>query len=298
MHTEDQLMNWDDLKYFLAVAREGSISGAGQKLGVQHSTVSRRLRSLEKQMNTQLVERKNSGYELTSAGEILKSTALSMESELLKADGALTDKESQLAGKLRVTAFSSMASTLLMPMFARFTKKYPKIELHIKVSNTHAKLSEREADIALRLTNKPRDTLIGKRLVTIASTVYGSQKYLKKLETDGIKPTWLGALCCEYHQKWTQLSSQGTALSFYTDDTMVTQAALREDMGLAYLPCFSGDADPVLERYCLPEEKMALGLWLLFHPDFKRNAKILAFRKHMVEEISQEMALFEGKLQH
>ncbi len=289
-------MNWDDLKYFLAVAREGSISGGAKQLEIQHSTLSRRLRALEKNLATQLIERKKSGYELTPDGEKLKKVALKMECQVLKVDGNLVGKESRLTGVLRVTAINNMASTILMPTFASFQKKYPDIELHIMVNNSYASLVEREADIAIRLTNTPLDTLVGKRLVTIASTVYASKNYLKTLAKKNNKPKWLGVSCCGFHQAWTKQACPDYNHQFYSDDTLLTKSALKQDLGLAYLPCFMGDPEKKLARFCEPNNSLNLGLWLLFHADLKRNAKVLAFREHMMTEISSQKRLFEGKL--
>ncbi|PHS17069.1 MAG: LysR family transcriptional regulator [Kangiella sp.] len=288
-------MNWDDLKYFLAVAREKSISGGAKLLGVQHSTVSRRLRALEKKMGTQLIERKKSGYELTSDGEKLKKAALKMEFEVLKIDGVLAGNESKLTGQLKVTAINNMASTILMPIFSSFAKNYPAIELHIMVTNTYASLADREADVAIRLTNTPLDTLVGKRLVTIASAVYASQSYLTKIAKENSQVKWLGVTCCGFHKAWTKQTCTDHEHQFYSDDTLLTKSALKQDLGLAYLPCFMGDSEKTLVRYNQPDDIHNLGLWLLFHPDLKRNAKVLAFREHMVNEINAQKNHFEGK---
>ena len=288
-------MNWDDLKYFLAVAREGSISGGAKSLNVQHSTLSRRLRALEKDMATQLIERKKSGYELTDAGEELKQRALTMEVEFLKVDNSLTGKETELVGDLRITAINNMASTVLMPMFATFSQKYPLIKLHINVNNTYASLADREADIAIRLTNSPLDTLIGKRLTTVASTVYGSRSYLKMMEQQKKKPQWLGVTCCGFHQAWTKQACNDNQHQFYSDDTLLTLSALKQNVGIAYLPCFMGDSDDDLQRVQKPDENLNLGLWLLYHPDLKRNAKIAAFKKHICQEIENQKILFQGQ---
>jgi DNA-binding transcriptional LysR family regulator len=287
-------MNWDDLKYFLAIAREGSISGGAKLLGVQHSTLSRRIRALEKHMGTQLIERKKSGYELTANGQQLKSTALKMEDEVLRLDGNLLGQECRLSGELRVTAINNMASTVLMPIFASFADKYPEIELHIAVTNSYASLAEREADIAIRLTNTPLDTLVGKRLTTVASAVYASRNYLKQLKLNNAKAKWLGVTCCGFHQAWTKQACSEQQHQFYSDDTLLTKSALKQGLGLAYLPCFMGDSEEDLGRYSDPDESLNLGLWLLFHPDLKRNAKVLAFREHMLSEIHTQKKLFEG----
>lgn len=287
-------MNWDDLRIFLAVARSGSISGAARQLGVQHSTISRRIRQFEEKLGTRLLERKRSGYELTPAGENVKQAASKIECEVLGVDGALLGQDTNLVGPLRVTAINNMASSVLMPMFASFSEKHPQVELHIIVSNSDASLSQREADIAIRLTNSPTDTLIGKRIVTVASTIYGSRSYLEQLRKLKKEPKWIGVECCGFHKSWTKQSAGNQQHNFISDDTLLTLAAIREGLGVSYLPCFMGDEDPLLERYCDPDPAHNLGLWVLLHPDLKRTSRVLAFREHMANTIIEKIDLFEG----
>ena len=289
-------MNWDDLRLFLEVARTGSISGAAKKLDVQHSTVSRRLRKLEEKLGARLLERKNSGYELTPAGENLRQAADRMETEVLHVDGVLLGKDADLVGPLKVTAINNMASTVLMPMFARFSRTYPRVDLHIVVSNIDSSLAQREADIAIRLTNSPTETLIGKRLVTVASTIYGSRDYITQQREQGGEPRWIGVDCCTFHKSWTKQACSEQAHNFFSDDTLLTLSAIRQGLGLSYLPCFMGDAEPELERYCEPDPSHNLGLWILLHPDLKRTARVLAFRNHMDQSINEMSDLFEGRL--
>lgn len=288
-------MNWDDLRLFLAVARSGSISGGAKLLELQHSTVSRRMRKLEENLGVRLFDKVRSGYELTPAGESLKSAASVMEGEALGIDGVLSGKDLQLVGPLRVTAIDNMATTVLMPMFTRFSRRYPEVSLYIMVSNNDASLSQREADVAIRLTNTPPDTLIGKRIVTVASTIYGSQQYLGELCEKGAQAQWLGVECCGFHKAWTKQACGNRSHNFYVDDTLLTQSALREGMGLSILPCFMGDADPALARYCDPDPGWNLGLWILVHPDLRRTARVLAFRDHMMEAIQAQRDLFAGR---
>lgn len=289
-------MNWDDMKLFLAVARTGSITGGARHLGVQHSTVSRRIRSFEEKLGARLIERKKGGYELTQAGENIRQAALRIEREMLNIDETLLDKDTSLQGPLRVTAINNMASSVLMPMFARFSEENPQIDLHIIVSNMDASLAQREADIAIRLTNSPTDTLIGKRLLTVASTIYGSHEYIKHIKKQQIEPRWIGVNCCVFHKSWTKQYCNHQTHNFYSDDTLLTLAAIKENLGVSYLPCFLGDADDKLVRYSEPEPQHDLGLWILLHPDLKRTARVLAFRDHMIQSIQQERDLFEGRL--
>ncbi len=289
-------MNWDDMRLFLAVARTGSISGAGRHLGVQHSTVSRRMRQLEEKLGTRLIERKKTGYELTAAGDKIKLAAERMESEILSVDGSVLGKDTRLVGPLRVTAINNMASSILMPMFAAFSRQYPEVELHIIVSNTYASLAQREADVAIRLTNRPSDTLIGTRAITVASAVYGSRDYLAEVAKQGTQPKWLGVECCHFHRTWTKQQCDGQTHTFYSDDTLLTLAALKQGLGVSYLPCFMGDAEPQLERVCEPDAAHDLGLWILMHPDLKSTARVLAFREFILDAVKQQATVFEGRL--
>lgn len=289
-------MNWDDMKLFLAVARSGSISGGAKQLGVQHSTVSRRLRSMEEKMGTRLIERKRSGYELTLAGEQIKQSAIHMEREMLSVNETLPGKDANLVGPLRVSAINNMASSVLMPIFARFSENHPQVELHVAVSNMDVSLAQREADIAIRLTNSPTDTLIGKRMLTVASAIYGKREYLERINLQACEPKWIGVSCCQFHKTWTKQSCNHQAHSFYSDDTLLTLSAIREGLGVSYLPCFMGDADPLLQRFSDPDPQHHLGLWILLHPDLKRTARVLTFKDYMINNIQEKRDLFEGRL--
>lgn len=287
-------MNWDDLKIFLAVARTGSISGGAKELDVQHSTVSRRMRQFEEKLGARLIERKKGGYELTIAGEKVKRSAELIETETLNLDSSVLGEDTHLMGSLRVTAINNMASSILMPMFANFSRQHPDIDLHIIVSNTDASLPEREADIAIRLTNTPTDTLIGKRMLTVASAIYGQAAYLADRRKQNQEPQWIGVSCCQFHKSWTKQYQPDLSHNFYSDDTLLTLSAIKEGLGISYLPCFMGDASPELERFSNPDPAHDLGLWILLHPDLKRTARVLAFRDHMIQSIQRQSLVFEG----
>jgi DNA-binding transcriptional LysR family regulator len=102
--------------------------------------------------------------------------------------------------------------------------------------------------------------------------------------------------CCGFHKTWTRQLCGDQPHNFVSDDTLLTLSALREGLGVSVLPCFMGDSDPLLERYCEPNPEHDLGLWILLHPDLKRNARVLAFRDHLVNAVNARWKLFEGRL--
>lgn len=287
-------MHWDDARIFLAFAREGSFGAAAKRLGVQHSTISRRIHALENDLATPLVERSASGYVLTSAGEDLKASACRMEQELLSFEAISAGQRDVAAGELRVTAIANMASTVLMPVFARFSTTHPNINLRVDVTNDSVRLAERDADVALRQTNSPGETLIGTRLTTVASTVYGSTDYCAAVKAGRAAEKWIGVDCCDYHRNWTREACPQADHAFCVDETSLTAAALREGLGVGYLPCFLGDSDPSLVRFREPEEQHNLGLWFLYHRDLRNTKRVTIFREHMQQEVRKIAALFEG----
>ena len=292
---EDHPLNWDDLRIFLAVARNGSISGAARQLDLQHSTVSRRMHKLETALGARLFDKMPGGYTLTLAGEGLEEAAARMEQEVLGVDGRLGGIDARFRGPLRVTAVDNMATTVLMPMFAGFCREYPQVTLHLMVSNSDASLARREADVAIRLTNTPPDTLIGKRVTTVASAAYASPAYLERVRAEGGEPEWLGVECCTFHKAWTRQVCDTQPYHLVVDDTLVTQAALRAGLGVSILPCFMGDPDPGLVRMGEPRPEWDLGLWILLHPDLRRTARVLAFREYMIAAIERAHEVFSGR---
>ncbi len=289
-------MQWDDARMFLAFAREGSFSAAAKRLGVQHSTVSRRIHSLEKGLATPLLERSSTGYVLTEAGESLRDSATKIEQELLSFEVASAGKDDEASGELRVTAIANMASSILMPLFSRFIAAYPKIKLSVQVTNDSVRLAERDADVALRQTNTPGESLVGTRLASVASAVYGSTEYCAALADGRVSEKWLGVDCCDYHRAWTKQASPQMDPTFCVDETSLTIAALKEGLGVGYLPCFLGDGEPTLMRFREPEKQHELGLWLLYHRDLRGTKRVLLFRRHMQQEIKKISALLEGQV--
>ncbi len=287
-------MDWDDARMFLAFAREGSFSSAAKRLGVQHSTISRRIHALEKDLATPLVERSATGYVMTEAGQKLMESASNMERELLHFEASSSGQADAPSGDLRVTAIANMGSTILMPLFARFNAAYPSINLRVEVTNNSVRLAERDADVALRQTNTPGETLIGTRLVTVASAVYGSKDYCASVSAGRAAEKWVGVDCCDYHRTWTKQAWPQLDNSFCVDDTSLTVAALKEGLGVGFLPCFLGDNEPSLVRFREPEKKHELGLWLLYHRDLRHTKRVILFRQHMQREIEALSSVFDG----
>jgi DNA-binding transcriptional LysR family regulator len=165
-------LDWDDLRYLLAVARGAGLAGAARSLGVNPSTVFRRLNALEAGLGVRLFERRPTGYRTTEAGGDLAAAAERVEAEILALDRRLAGQDARLSGSLRVTAPDDIAETLLMAPIARFLAAYPEIRLEVVIDNRMLSLTRREADVAVRPTLEPPETLIGRKVARLASAVY------------------------------------------------------------------------------------------------------------------------------
>lgn len=160
-------MNWDDLKFFLAVYRHGSIRSAAQYLDVNHATVSRRINSFEEALSQRLFERTPQGYVPTKIAEDIFGEASHLEESLSSVERKVVGKDKQLYGEIRVTLADVMVQNLFMEDFAAFAHQYPDIDLTIMDSARSFNLASREADVALRVSNHPPDHLIGRKLANI-----------------------------------------------------------------------------------------------------------------------------------
>ena len=158
-------MNWDDLRYFLALARTHTVSAAGRSLGVKHTTVARRIKALEQSLSCRLFDHLAQGYALNQAGENLYQRALVIEEQALAVNREVFGLDNQLRGTLNFTAAHDVASRLVIPHLGRFKRAYPELELQLFGSAGLMDLAAREADIALRLTASPPDYLVGKPLL-------------------------------------------------------------------------------------------------------------------------------------
>ncbi len=237
-------MDWDNLRYFLAVARKGSIRAAASALSVNHSTVARRISSFEKQLGVRLFERLPNGYVLTTTGEEMMKSAQHIEDEIVKIDRQVIGRDAQLNGVLRVTMPTVLATHLLMPDISAFTNLYPNIQLEMAFSNEEFNLRKREADIAIRLTQNPPDYLVGRRILHPAKGVYASHEYVKyhDIDNEPEKLRWIGWEDVSSSTQWNKDSRFSAAPVIHKADDLLAQLeAVKAGIGIAMLSCFLAD---------------------------------------------------------
>lgn len=293
--------NWDDLKFVLAIATAGNVTRAAKRLGVTHSTVSRRLSALEESMATRLFERLPEGFVPTAAGEQAVAAARRVEAEVLTLDTRITAQDTELEGPLRITAAQLLFQVQLAEIMQQFSERHPRIELQMIAANEKLSLHRREADIAVRVTDNPGETLFG-RLATGQNRCYYmsrnfARKYRETMETGHASIP----LPCVIFKWWGQgvpkeIRTRYTSafISLVADDMIALLAAVKAGIGVGRLPCFLGDPDPDLVRIPGMEPSRYLDIWVLTHPDLKNVARIRTFLRFAADAFKARSGLYLG----
>ena len=284
-------MNWDDLRFFLALARTRTVSAAGRELEVKHTTVSRRIKALEQGLGTRLFDHLPDGYALTPAGENLFQNALLMEEQAQAVERQVFGLDAQLKGHLVLTASHDVFSRLVTPQLGIFKKVYPGIDLQLLSSTGLTDLSARQADIALRLTPKPPDYLIGKRVMRLGIGIYASRQYLQNHSKWDHLVLWNDEM---EKPEWARQNFPDAEVVIRANDVTTLLACLKNHMGLSMLPCYIGDSAPELMRIDLPLQESTWGVWVLSHTDLRATARVRACREFLVDILEQQRELISG----
>lgn len=292
------VMNWDDLKIFLAISRQGSARAAADKLGIHHSTITRRIDAFESAQKTLLFDRLHTGYRLTAAGKMLLLSAMRIESEIETIERNILGQDADLKGEIRVTMPDAIAVHLLMPDIVRFMDTYPDINVKVIISYSVLSLTKRETEVAIRLTDNPPEHLIGRKVVRYHIATYAAKQYLqsKKIGQEMTNAHWIGwdfpVPCAEWIKasEFPHLPARGNF-----NNAIAQLAAVKAGLGLARLPCFMGDLAPELCRLPPGESKPFQDIWILTHKDLLSTARIQTFMDFMAEAFRQKRSLLEGR---
>lgn len=295
-----QKLAWDDLRFILAIGREGSLSGAARSLAVNHATVFRRLKAMEDEIGVRLFERNPEGYVATAAGEEAIAVAETLEERVAALERRIIGRDLKPSGVVRVTTVEALLLEAVPSMVMSFREKHPEIELELISSAAAANLSKRDADVAIRATSQPPDLLVGRRLSHLKSAVYATPDCLAKAGSldDLSTLCWVGYDEALSHLKAARWLTRllGERKPCVRANTVLTIKHLIEaGVGLGFMPCFMGDASDKVVRVLDPEPQWNSELWLLTHPDLRNVARVRAVMDHFGEELGRLKPLFEGE---
>jgi DNA-binding transcriptional LysR family regulator len=297
----DPKLAWDDFRLVKTIAEAKGLTGAAERLGVNHSTVFRRLGQLETALGTRLFERHRSGYAPTQAGEEMAALAERMDEDVSTFARKLAGQALSPAGELRVTTNDTLLVHLLTPLLARFSAQCRDIRLDVVLSNQALNLSKRDADVAIRATDNPPDTLVGRRVAAIGWALYGRK-------ADFPQPSEVDLLAL-FDRTWVALGDNLAGLKaarfvrervpperivYRVNTVLGLTEAVEAGIGIGPLPCFIADLRPGLVRLSAPNPDFAAGLWLLTHPDLRHSARVRVFLDFMAAEIGKRRKMLEG----
>jgi DNA-binding transcriptional LysR family regulator len=297
-------VDWDDFRLVMAVAQARTLPKAASQLGIDHSTVFRRLGQIEQGLGVTLFERHRSGFALTASGEEMVALAERLDADISGFRRKLAGKELKPAGDLRVTTNDTLLVALLTPLFAKFRREYPEIRLDIILSNQALNLSKRDADVAIRATDHPPETLVGRRAAHIGWALYGRRRDFPAARR--IDPRSL------LQRPWISLGDNFGALKtvqfvhkhvapervvYKVNTVLGLTEAVETGIGIGHLPCFIADTRPSLVRLGSREPEFGTALWLLTHADLRHSARVRVFLDFIAAEIIKIRGLVEGASQ-
>ena len=292
------MIDWDDVRFFLATARGGSVRAAAGRLGVNHSTVLRRIAQLEERLGAQMFEKLPSGYRLTAAGEEVLELANQMEASSHQLETRVFGRDQSVRGLLRVTLPPFLATHLLMPDLADFARVHPDIEMEIVSTGQVANLTNREADVAIRIVADRKTlplNLYGLKGPELFAGIYMSLDRLSAWRAgapESIRPIVIGG---QGVPDWANESNvRATGVPFRTPDAEAQIAAARQGIGMTRLPCFVGDADRLLARVPGIELKAHATLWLLTQGETRKTERVRLFTEFLSRRLAAYAPLLAG----
>jgi DNA-binding transcriptional LysR family regulator len=292
------MIDWDDVRYFLAVARGGSVRAAAERLGVNHSTVLRRVAELEERLGAHLFEKLPSGYRLTEAGEEVLEFADQMEASSHRLETRVFGRDQSVRGLLRVTLAPTLATHLLMPDFADFARLHPEVEVEILPSGELANLTNREADVAIRVVYDRKTlppNLHGLKGPELFGGVYMSRDRLAAWRAGTPDPIRWIVISVHGIPDWAREGEvRSTGVPFRTTAAGAQIVAARQGLGMTTLPCFVGDADPLLARVPGTDLHMYGTLWLLTQGETRKTKRVRLFTEFPSRRLGTYAPLLAG----
>lgn len=287
-------LDWDHLRTFLVAVRTGSFRQAAEKLGVNHGTVHRAISALEKDLGTRVFDRTTSGLQLTQSGEALIEPAEEMEAQANTITRKLSGLDLVPSGPVRLSLPPAMSHGLLSDMLSGFTLRYPEISVQCISTNRVSDLQKLETDISLRVARNVDEDVLGRKIVTFVQAVFASPGYLE-LHPDIVVSGGEGAhwITWSNHHDWIADSPfpKAEARHILPEVSMQIEAAAK-DLGLIRVPAFAGDADPRLVRVPGVPLQPGYPIWLLYHRDLRRVARVRAFVDFAIDYFARNERLF------
>jgi len=294
------MFDWNDLKYFLAVARHGSTIAAGKALGLSQSTVHRRVTELENRIGRPVVARHTTGYRLTEFGKELQPYAEHVEAAIKELERYVADTSRDRSGVIRVTCPEPIVRRMT-PLIERFHEGHPKLRVEFVMSDRYLDLLKGEADVAFR-SGDTEDELVGRKLADSIWAIYASRGYIERhgkperVEDLASHPLVSLDESMSGHRvvKWLKETVPGAKIVARNNSVLGLVYAVKSGVGVGPLPTAIADTEPDLVRVLGPIPELARSWRLLTHPDLRRTPRIAAFFEFIVGERDALKSILTG----
>jgi DNA-binding transcriptional LysR family regulator len=278
------MADWEDLRNFVVLAREGTLSAAARMLGVDHATVARRVAALEADTGLKLIDRRARSYQLTDDGKRIAATAMPMEEAAFAVGRAVQAARPGLRGEVSISSPPSLTNVLIAPQLFRLRHRHPGIRIKLIGEKRAASLNRREADVALRVTRPQEPGLIARKIGSFGLSLYGAPSYLKETPPHAFAfVAYDDSMNDAPQQKWLMTVAAGHEIVLRANDLENQVAAARTGVGLAVLPHFVGDPDPRLKRYDAAPAPPGRDVWLLVHRDLRHSPLVRAVMEFLTD---------------
>lgn len=285
--------HWDDLKTVMHLVRGGSLANAADALGVSYTTVARRVKRAEDDLGIKLFDRMADGYQATEAGEVVARKAAAMESEEMDLLRNLVGSEQVVSGSLTITAPQLLCSTHLIPVFKEFAEKFPEVELHVRSDSALLDLNRREADLAIRVSDTPGDSLTGRVLARQENLAFGNAEWAEKIAANRNEPLpWIipERIPPGFKKYIPQIPNENVILR--SDDMVTMIEAAKAGMGVVVMPTFLGRHTEGLHELPICDPMPFPDIWAVAHRDIWRSARVSAFRSILIPHFKKNADLF------
>jgi DNA-binding transcriptional LysR family regulator len=292
-------LSWDDLRIIKTLSECANRSATAKKLGINVSTVSRRVAQVEKALGVALFDHRKSGYMLTAEGVELRALSERVELDIVSVTRRISKANQGTLGKLRITTSDSLLLYFLTPIIADFKAQNEGVAIEVLVGNQTLSLARDESDIAVRATRKPSESLVGRRLATIAWAPYGSIANAPSSPLFSDDQTWVSYSAGLSDLRATSYVESRVAannIAYRTDSVAAASVAIAAGLGLGFLPCMLGDITPGLVRVGPVVAELNDELWLLTHQDIRKSRRVQAFMAFCAAAVAEQKALVEGQL--
>jgi DNA-binding transcriptional LysR family regulator len=295
--------DWDDLRFFLAVARSGRLTAAARRLGADHATVSRRVTSLEEALKAKLFERRPQGYLLTAHGERLLAKAETMETEALAIQSDIGGADMALSGVVRIGAPDGFGSSFLAPRLALFAKAYPGLEIQLIAMPRLLSLSKREADVAITLAPPKEGKVVARKLADYRLGLYAAPDYLSAT-APVTKPEdlfqhrvigYIDDLILSPELDYLDEVAKGLRPHVQSSSVIAQMNAVAAGAGIGVIHHFMAAENPRLIPVLPETVSIARSFWLLVHADLKDVARVRAIVDVIVRETRAARGLLMGE---